>query len=116
MDMIVYNHGDYLCFTCVSGATMKPIADRYEGLLASWNPATSRGDIVVSKDGSGNYRTINEAMKALGRITNKGVKRLVVHVKAGIYNENVHIGRNLTNVMFVGEGVDETVVTGRRHC
>ncbi|KAK9742801.1 hypothetical protein RND81_03G198200 [Saponaria officinalis] len=98
------------------GAPWKQRSEQYRGLLSSWNPATSKADIVVAKDGSGNYRSINEAVNALGRLSNKGRgKRVVVHVKAGVYDENVEIGRHLINVMFVGEGVHKTVVTGRRN-
>ncbi|XP_074321520.1 uncharacterized protein LOC141658473 [Silene latifolia] len=99
------------------GAPGRPSGDQYKELLQSWNPTTSRADIVVAKDGSGKYQTINEAVNALGRMLINKVrgKRVVVHVKAGVYDENVEIGRHLRNVMFVGEGVDKTIVTARRN-
>ncbi|XP_010692199.2 probable pectinesterase/pectinesterase inhibitor 36 [Beta vulgaris subsp. vulgaris] len=90
--------------------------NHFIGQLASWNPATSRADIVVARDGSGNYRTIKEAVDALGRIKGRGnERRVIVHVKAGVYDERVEIPRNLKNVMFVGDGMGKTVVTGRRN-
>lgn len=71
---------------------------------------------MVARDGSGNYRTIKEAVDALGRIKGRGnERRVIVHVKAGVYDERVEIPRNLKNVMFVGDGMGKTVVTGRRN-
>lgn len=43
------------------------------------------------------------------------LERLVIHVKAGVYNERVEIGRNLRHLMFVGDGMDKTIVTGSRN-
>ncbi|XP_011090455.1 probable pectinesterase/pectinesterase inhibitor 36 [Sesamum indicum] len=83
--------------------------------LATWNAATSKADIVVAQDGSGNYRTINEAVAALGRLGGNRPERAVVYVKSGVYKEKVEIGRDLKNVMFVGDGIDKTVVTGSQN-
>ncbi|XP_051149337.1 pectinesterase [Andrographis paniculata] len=84
------------------------------GLLASWDVTTSKADLVVAQDGSGNYRTVSEAVAALGRKRPAG-GRIVVHVKSGVYRETVDIGRNLKNVMFVGDGIDRTVITAGRN-
>ncbi|OMP00612.1 Pectinesterase, catalytic [Corchorus olitorius] len=84
-------------------------------LLSSWNPATSRADIVVAKDGSGNFKTINEAVAAVARMGNKRPQRVIVHVKAGVYNEKVDIDRDVKNLMLVGDGIDRTIVTGNRN-
>ncbi|KAL2892447.1 putative pectinesterase/pectinesterase inhibitor 36 [Bienertia sinuspersici] len=87
----------------------------FGGELTSWNPAISRADVVVARDGSGNYRTINEAIRnLLGRMNgNIGKRRMIVYVKAGVYGESVEIPRNLKDVMFVGDGMGKTIVTGR---
>ncbi|PIN03274.1 Pectinesterase [Handroanthus impetiginosus] len=84
-----------------------------KGLLASWNPATSKADFVVPQDGSaGTYRTINEAVARLGQ---NRPERVVVYVKSGVYKEKVEIGSYLKNVMFVGDGMDKTIVTGNQN-
>ncbi|XP_020240920.1 probable pectinesterase/pectinesterase inhibitor 36 [Asparagus officinalis] len=83
-------------------------------LLALWDASTHNADIVVAQDGSGNYRTINEAVQALHREHN-GDRRAIVYVKSGVYEEYVEIARNLRNVMFVGDGIDETIVTGNHN-
>ncbi|XP_056691560.1 pectinesterase [Spinacia oleracea] len=87
----------------------------FAGRLTSWNTATSKADIVVARDGSGNYRTIKEAVDALVRMRVRGETRVIVYVKAGVYDETVEIPRHLQNVMFVGDGMGKTVVTGRRN-
>ncbi|XP_060218872.1 probable pectinesterase/pectinesterase inhibitor 36 [Lycium barbarum] len=96
------------------GAQQRPISSSEgKGLLASWNAATSKADVVVAQDGSGNYKTINEAVAALSRMTRP--ERTIVYVKSGIYRENVEIGRGLENLMFVGDGIDKTVVAGNKN-
>ncbi|XAR63189.1 Pectinesterase, partial [Bertholletia excelsa] len=82
------------------------------GLLASWNAATSKADMVVARDGSGNYKSINEAVGALARMGRGRPERVIIYVKAGVYNERVEIGKKMKNVMMVGDGVDKTIITG----
>lgn len=85
-----------------------------DGLLVYWDAKKSKADVVVAQDGSGNYKTINEAVDALGKTgTGRGGRR-VVHVKAGVYHENVEISRKLKDLMFVGDGMDKTIVTGHK--
>lgn len=84
------------------------------GLLAAWKAETSKADYVVAQDGSGNYKTINEAVAAIARSGRNRPERVVVHVKSGVYKERVEIRRDLKNIMFVGDGIDRTIVTGSR--
>uniref|UniRef100_A0A803LI85 Pectinesterase n=1 Tax=Chenopodium quinoa TaxID=63459 RepID=A0A803LI85_CHEQI len=97
------------------GAQGRPKGKPFVGRLMSWKPATSRADIVVARDGSGNHQTINKAVDALDKIKNRGESRVIVYVKAGVYDEIVEIPRHLINVMFVGDGIGKTVVTGRKN-
>ncbi|GAB4844345.1 hypothetical protein Ancab_037708 [Ancistrocladus abbreviatus] len=99
----------------VKGTKRMPELQQYSGILASWNPTTSKADMVVAKDGSGDHRTIREAVAALSTKDNIAGRRVIVHVKAGVYNEKVEIGRHLKNIMLVGDGIDRTVVTGSRN-
>nr|GMD33158.1 probable pectinesterase/pectinesterase inhibitor 36 [Ipomoea batatas] len=84
-------------------------------MLDSWSSASSKANIVVAQDGSGNYKTINEAVSALSTMGNGGERRVVVYVKAGVYNERVEIERGMKNVMLVGDGMDRTIITGNRN-
>ncbi|XP_038877777.1 probable pectinesterase/pectinesterase inhibitor 36 [Benincasa hispida] len=84
--------------------------------LAKWNPATSKADYVVAKDGSGTHTTINGAVVALTRTgRRRRGERIVIYVKAGVYKENVEIGIQLKNIMVVGDGADKTMVIGSRN-
>ncbi|KAL9261823.1 putative pectinesterase/pectinesterase inhibitor 36, partial [Drosera capensis] len=103
----------------------KEVADQRpgQGILASWNPASSRVDVVVAKDGSGDYRTVMDAVASLTKrnliaTSSRARSRssvLIVYVKEGIYHEHVVIGRHLNHLMFVGDGIDRTIITGSRN-
>ncbi|PUZ61833.1 hypothetical protein GQ55_4G309300 [Panicum hallii var. hallii] len=67
--------------------------------------------ITVAKDGTGNFRTVGEAVAAA---PNNSRARTVIRVKAGTYEENVEVPPYKTNIALVGEGRDTTVITGSR--
>ncbi|CAI9096041.1 OLC1v1032107C3 [Oldenlandia corymbosa var. corymbosa] len=71
-------------------------------------------DITVAQDGSGDYKTISEALAASSKIRS-GSSRLVIYVKSGIYKENVVVTKSMTNIMMVGDGMGSTVVTGSKN-
>ncbi|XP_047330303.1 pectinesterase-like [Impatiens glandulifera] len=75
--------------------------------------STSRADVVVAQDGSGNYKTITEAVAAAAK--RSGTSRYVIHVKAGTYKENIEIKKSMKNLMFIGDGKDVTIVTGSKN-
>ncbi|KAL3616530.1 hypothetical protein CASFOL_039920 [Castilleja foliolosa] len=93
----------------------RPGLNNEEGSLSSWDASNSKADFVVAQDGSGNYKTINDAVAALAQLGQNRAQRVVVYVKSGVYNEKVEIGRDLKNIMFVGDGIDKTVVTGNQN-
>lgn len=66
---------------------------------------------MVAADGSGNVRTVAEA---INRAPEGSVRRYVIRVKAGVYRENVVVPPRKTNIMLVGDGRGATVVTGSR--
>eukprot|EP00252_Welwitschia_mirabilis_P010387 TRINITY_DN2362_c0_g1_i2.p1 TRINITY_DN2362_c0_g1~~TRINITY_DN2362_c0_g1_i2.p1 ORF type:complete len:584 (+),score=-63.01 TRINITY_DN2362_c0_g1_i2:629-2380(+) len=70
-----------------------------------------KADAVVAADGSGDHRSIAEAVKSA---PSKSDSRYIIYVKAGIYRENVTISRTKTNIMLIGDGKDKTVVTSGR--
>lgn len=77
------------------------------------NVWASKANVVVSKDGSGWFSSIQEAIDyATGNRVGK--KRVIVYVKKGVYEENVLINRTMNKVMLVGDGVRNTVITGNR--
>ncbi|GAB2294124.1 hypothetical protein Dimus_028343 [Dionaea muscipula] len=80
-------------------------------LLQSSTAAASSADLVVAQDGSGNYKTIGEALTAAGSRNGNG--RFVIHVKAGVYTENF-LSTKSNNIMLVGDGLANTIITGSK--
>ena len=72
------------------------------------NPDT----LIVARDGTGQYRTINEAIDVCRAFMEY---HKVIFVKKGVYKEKVEIPSWLTNIEIVGEDVDKTVITYDDH-
>lgn len=77
--------------------------------LLAETAATIKADITVAQDGSGQFKTINEAVK---NIPKKSNTTFVVYIKEGIYEEQVTISRSMTHVMMIGDGANKTKITG----
>lgn len=77
-------------------------------LLAAQRPAA---DVVVAQDGTGNYTTVEAAVEASP--TESG-RRYVIYVKKGVYRENVEIKKGKWNLMLIGDGMGQTVISGNR--
>ncbi|XP_042452646.1 pectinesterase-like [Zingiber officinale] len=73
-----------------------------------------KSDFVVAQDGSGDYKSIAEAVAAVPKARGGSTARFVIHVKAGVYQEYVEIPTTMENLMMTGDGMDATVVTGSR--
>ncbi|RLM84344.1 putative pectinesterase/pectinesterase inhibitor 21 [Panicum miliaceum] len=69
-------------------------------------------NVTVAADGSGDVKTIKEA---LAKVPPKNADMYVVYVKAGTYKEYVSVGRPQTNVAFIGDGADKTIITGNKN-
>ncbi|XP_019427047.1 PREDICTED: pectinesterase-like [Lupinus angustifolius] len=68
--------------------------------------------VMVAKDGSGQFRTIMEAIDAYP----KGLQgRYVIHVKAGVYPEFIIVPKNAVNILMYGDGALNTVITGHKN-
>ncbi|KAM1353729.1 hypothetical protein PS1_033523 [Malus domestica] len=80
--------------------------------LVKSNPKSGAKHAVVAADGSGQYRTITEAVN---EAPNYSPSRYVIYVKKGIYKENIDLKKKKTNIMFVGDGIGQTIVTGNRN-
>ncbi|XP_047308778.1 pectinesterase-like [Impatiens glandulifera] len=72
-------------------------------------PKDLKANTVVAQDGSGNFKTVKEAVES---VPDKGKDRYVIYVKKGTYKENVEIGKKKKNVMLVGDGMNSTIITG----
>lgn len=76
----------------------------------SW---TSRANVIVAKDGSGKFKSIQSAINYAAKVR-KGNDRFIIYVKRGVYRENIAIGHALSKIMLVGEGLRYTIITGSR--
>ncbi|CAH9133653.1 unnamed protein product [Cuscuta epithymum] len=85
------------------------VRPRDRRLLESRVNAAVASDVVVAADGSGDYKTVTEAVNAA---PDSGTARYVIYVKKGTYAEKVSIGKLKTNLMLVGDGMDATIITG----
>lgn len=72
----------------------------------------TKPNLIVAKDGSGNYTTISEAVAAAPNSTKT---RFVIYIKNGTYLENVDVAKKKTNLMFIGDGIEKTVVKASRN-
>ncbi|KAH0770993.1 hypothetical protein KY290_014974 [Solanum tuberosum] len=68
-------------------------------------------DSTVAQDGSGDYKTITEALNAAPKMSSK---TYFIHVKKGLYNENITIPNDKPNIALVGDGMDATVITASK--
>nr|KYP67841.1 putative pectinesterase/pectinesterase inhibitor 51 [Cajanus cajan] len=73
-------------------------------------PSNLKADVTVCKEGgSGCYKTVQEAVNAA---PDNGVKRFVIYIKEGVYEESVRVPLAKRNVVFLGDGMGKTVITG----
>lgn len=63
---------------------------------------------VVSKDGKGNYTTVQAAFDS---VPDNYTGKYVIYVRRGIYKEKLLLGANKTNVVLAGEDRDSTILT-----
>lgn len=71
----------------------------------------TRVDLTVAKDGSGNFSTVNEALRAAPNNSNT---RFVIYIKTGAYFEYVELESRKRNIMFLGDGIGKTWIKGNR--
>jgi pectinesterase len=65
-------------------------------------------DLVVAKDGSGNFTTIQSAIEACKSFP---YNRIRIYIKNGVYHEKVFIPSWNTKISLIGENKDSTVIT-----
>ncbi|RID80539.1 hypothetical protein BRARA_A03198 [Brassica rapa] len=71
-----------------------------------------RADATVAANGSGKFKTIAAAVAAA---PDNSKRRYVIHIKAGVYRENVEVSKKKKNIMFMGDGQTRTIITGNRN-
>lgn len=69
-------------------------------------------NIVVSRDGTGNFRNLQDAVNSIRAYM---ANRTVIFIKNGVYKEKVIIPAWVTNLTLIGESVDNTIITWDDH-
>ncbi|KAK1403076.1 Pectinesterase [Heracleum sosnowskyi] len=71
--------------------------------------------VIVSKDGSGNFTTIKEtvAMAPNNSLASDGY--FLIYVVAGVYEQYVTIPKSNKYLMMIGDGINQTVITGNHN-
>ncbi|MBA9076353.1 pectinesterase family protein [Rufibacter quisquiliarum] len=67
-----------------------------------------RYDFVVAKDGSGQFKTVQEAINAVPDFRKN---QTTIYIKNGVYKEKLTLPSTKTNVKLVGQDVQKTVLT-----
>ncbi|XP_057772196.1 pectinesterase-like [Salvia miltiorrhiza] len=78
-------------------------------MLLNQTAGTLTPNVTVALDGSGNFKTIGEAINAAPLKSNA---TFVILVKAGKYKEIAMIPKKCNNVVLMGEGPTKTVISG----
>lgn len=80
--------------------------------LAAANKYDNPDTIVVSRDGTGEFRTIDEAIEVCRAFMDYSK---VIYVKKGVYKEKLILPSWLTNITICGEDRDNTIITWDDH-
>lgn len=70
--------------------------------------------VTVCQDGTGTFTNITAAVSAAPNNTDGSGGFFLIYVTAGIYEEYVSIAKNKRYLMMIGDGINQTVVTGNR--
>ncbi|KAL0414771.1 UNVERIFIED_CONTAM: putative pectinesterase/pectinesterase inhibitor 21 [Sesamum radiatum] len=96
----------------LNAAGPPPFVDDEARRIMTANVNTLKPNIVVAQDGSGQFKTINGAISSLPK---KGDGPYVIHVKAGLYKENVFFPKKVNNVVLIGDGPLKTRISGNKN-
>lgn len=65
-------------------------------------------DFIVAKDGSGKFKTVQEAIDAVPHLRNN---KTTIYIKNGVYKEKIIVPSTKNNIALIGEDVDSTILT-----
>jgi pectinesterase len=72
------------------------------------NPQQYKYVFTVAKDGTGDYKFIQEAIDAMRAFP---LAPITLYIKNGVYNEKIELPGYNTDVHFIGESADKTIIT-----
>ena len=71
------------------------------------NPQQHKYVFTVAKDGTGDYKFIQEAIDAMRVYP---LAPITLYIKNGVYNEKIELPATNTDVIFIGESVEKTII------
>jgi pectinesterase len=77
-------------------------------VLLSAQTTDNRFELTVAQDGSGDFKTIQEA---INKVRDHAEKRVVITIKSGLYNEKVVIPAFKRNITLKGEDNQKTIIS-----
>lgn len=92
-------------------ALLSPLSSLLSPLFAA-NKYDNPDTIFVARDGTGEFRTVNEAVEVCRAFMEY---HKVIFVKKGVYKEKVIIPSWLTNIELCGEDAEKTIITYDDH-
>ncbi|XP_049355122.1 pectinesterase-like [Solanum verrucosum] len=95
----------------VSGVNRR-LLNAHERMLHEVNSNGLKPNVIVAIDGSGQYKSINEALRVVPK---KNTQKFVIFIKAGIYKEYIDIPRKMNHIVFIGEGPTKTKIIGSKN-
>ncbi len=78
------------------------------GLTAKASSLTPPYDFVVAQDGTGNFKTVQEAINAVPDFRKLPT---TIYIKNGIYKEKLNLSTSKKLIRMIGESVDKTILT-----
>jgi pectinesterase len=78
------------------------------GVAQTANPQQYKYVFTVAKDGTGDYKYIQDAIDAMRVFP---LEPITLYLKNGVYNEKIELPANNTDVTFIGESVEQTIIT-----
>jgi pectinesterase len=79
-----------------------------DSMAQTSNPQQYKYVFTVAKDGSGDYKFIQDAIDAMRGFP---LAPITLYIKNGVYNEKIELPANNTDVSFIGESVDKTIIS-----
>lgn len=83
-------------------------------LMSGVGTAAAQTKLVVAADGSGHFRTVQEAINAVPQTTRPDNPAIIL-VKPGVYKELIYVQREKRFVHLIGENTEKTVLTFDLH-
>ncbi|HET9744885.1 MAG TPA: pectinesterase family protein [Chitinophagaceae bacterium] len=78
------------------------------GTAQTSNPQQYKYKFTVAKDGTADYYSIQDAINAMRGYP---LAPITLYIKNGVYNEKIELPPNNTDVTFIGENVDSTIIS-----